>query len=130
MPSSTARLLLLLPTTTYRTQAFVEAATKLGVDLVCASERPSMLEERAPESLITLDFADPDAAAESVARVARRRPIHAVVAVDDLTTVVAAATFCRIRRLADLALGAPPRSDVVLPPGRRRPPRLTEPWFC
>ena len=42
----------------------------------------------------------------------------------------AAATFSRIRRLADLAAGAPPRPDVALPPGRRRPPRLTEPWFC
>src|SRR5207244_12659154 len=59
MPNSVARLLLLLPTTTYRTQAFVDAATKLGVDLVCASERPSTLEERAPAHLITGDFTDP-----------------------------------------------------------------------
>src|SRR5438309_7230630 len=65
MPNSVARLLLLLPTTTYRTQAFVDAATKLGVDLVCASERPSTLEERAPDNLITVDFADPDGARSS-----------------------------------------------------------------
>jgi biotin carboxylase len=96
MPSSRARLLLLLPTTTYRTQAFVEAAVKLGVDLVCASERPSTLEERAPDNLITVDFADPDGAVETVARFARRRPIDAVVAVDDLTTVVAAAIAARL----------------------------------
>src|SRR2546426_1150489 len=96
MPNSMARLLLLLPTTTYRTQAFVDAATKLGVDLVCASERPSTLEERAPDHLITVDFADPDGAAEALARFARRRPIDAVVAVDDLTTVVAAAVAARL----------------------------------
>ncbi len=96
MPNSVARLLLLLPTTTYRTQAFVDAATKLGVDLVCASERPSTLEERAPDNLITVDFADPDGAAETLARFARRRPIDAVVAVDDLTTVVAAAVAARL----------------------------------
>src|SRR5712692_8096426 len=96
MPSSMARLLLLLPTTTYRTQAFVDAATKLGVDLVCASERPSTLEERAPDNLITVDFADPDGAAETLARFVRRRPIDAVVAVDDLTTVVAAAVAARL----------------------------------
>ncbi|PYM67371.1 MAG: radical SAM protein [Candidatus Rokuibacteriota bacterium] len=42
----------------------------------------------------------------------------------------AAATFNRIRGLADAAAGAPPRPDVVLPPERTRPPRLTEPWFC
>ncbi|PYM42433.1 MAG: radical SAM protein [Candidatus Rokuibacteriota bacterium] len=42
----------------------------------------------------------------------------------------AAATFNRIRGLADAAAGASPRPDVVLPPERTRPPRLTEPWFC
>ena len=42
----------------------------------------------------------------------------------------AATTFNRIRGLADAAAGAPPRPDVVLPPERTRPPRLTEPWFC
>src|SRR2546426_2591495 len=96
MPNSMARLLLLLPTTTYRTQAFVDAATKLGVDLVCASERPSTLEERAPDHLTPVDSAAPDGAAETLARFARRRPIDAVVAVDDLTTVVAAAVAARL----------------------------------
>ena len=96
MPTSTSRLLLLLPTTTYRTEAFVDAASKLGVELVCASERPSALQELAPEALVTLDFRDPVASSETVARFARRRPIDAVVAVDDLTTVVAAAISERL----------------------------------
>ena len=96
MPTSTSRLLLLLPTTTYRTEAFVHAASKLGVELVCASERPSALQELAPEALVTLDFKDPVASSETVARFARRRPIDAVVAVDDLTTVVAAAISERL----------------------------------
>src|SRR5439155_26894270 len=42
----------------------------------------------------------------------------------------AVTTFNRIRRLADTAAGAPLRADLALPPGRTRPPRLTEPWFC
>ena len=42
----------------------------------------------------------------------------------------AAGTFNRVARLADAAAGAPPRPDAVLPAERRRPPRLTEPWFC
>jgi biotin carboxylase len=94
--SSANRLLLLLPTTTYRTEAFVEAAAKLGVELVCASERPSTFEALAPDSLVTLDFGDPDASAETIARLAARRPIDAVVPVDDLTTVVAAAIGQRL----------------------------------
>jgi len=94
--SSANRLLLLLPTTTYRTEAFVEAAARLGVELVCASERPSTMEHLAPDALVTLDFADPLASAETIARLAARRPIDAVVPVDDLTTVVAAAISQRL----------------------------------
>ena len=85
------RLLLLLPTTTYRTKAFVDAALALGVDLVCATEQPSTLEERAPEHLVTLDFNDPRGSAEKIAEIQGARPFAAVVAVDDVTTVTAAA---------------------------------------
>ena len=69
--SSASRLLLLLPTTTYRTEAFVEAAGKLGVELVCASGRPSTFEALSPDSLLTLDFADLQASAAAVADFAR-----------------------------------------------------------
>jgi biotin carboxylase len=90
------RLLLLLPTTTYRTQDFLDAARTLGVDIVCASEKPSTFEAHAPDNLLTLDFADPDAAAAKVADLSRRRPLNAVVGVDDLTTVTAAAIAERL----------------------------------
>ena len=84
------RLLLLIPTTTYRTEDFLEAASKLGVEVVVASERPSTLEAHAPDTLLTLDFARPSSAARAAAEFARRRPIDAVVPVDDLTSVVGA----------------------------------------
>jgi biotin carboxylase len=96
VPTPVSRLLLLLPTRTYRTEAFIDAATRLGVELVCASERPSTLEELSPNSLVTLDFADPYGSAETIARFARARPIDAVVGVDDLTTVTAAAISQRL----------------------------------
>jgi biotin carboxylase len=90
------RLLLLLPTTTYRTEDFLDAARTLGVDVVCASEKPSTFEAHAPDHLLTLDFADPDAAAARVAELAARRPLNAVVGVDDLTSVAAAAIAERL----------------------------------
>ena len=90
------RLLLLLPTTTYRTEDFLDAARTLGVDIVCASERPSTFEAHAPDHLLTLDFSDPDGAATKVAELAARRPLRAVVGVDDLTTVAAAAIAERL----------------------------------
>jgi len=90
------RLLLLLPTTTYRTEDFVEAATRLGVDLVCASEQPSTLEPVVPDHLLTIDFDDATAAADTAERFATRRPLDAVVGVDDLTAVAAAAIAERL----------------------------------
>ena len=52
------RVLLLIPTTTYRTEDFVAAAAKLDVEMVVASERPNVLEAELPDNLLTLDFAD------------------------------------------------------------------------
>ena len=48
MPDDRPRLLLLLPTTTYRTQDFLDAARTLGVEIVCASERPSTSRSSCP----------------------------------------------------------------------------------
>ena len=98
------RLLLLVPTTTYRTEDFVEAATTLGVDLLIASERPSTFGEAYPDSLLTLDFNNPGKAAQAVAELAGRRPIDAVVPVDDLTTEVGAAIAERLHLPANAAV--------------------------
>ena len=84
------RVLLLLPTTTYRTKAFVDAALKLDVDVVAASEQPSTLASNNPEGLLTLDFAEPERAARQAREFANRFPIDAVIPVDEDTAVVAA----------------------------------------
>lgn len=84
------RVLLLLPTTTYRTKAFVEAALKLDVDVVAASEQPSTLLSTNPEGLLTLDFNDPARAIEQAHEFASRFPVDAVIPVDEDTAVAAA----------------------------------------
>jgi biotin carboxylase len=89
-------MLRLLPTTTYRTEDFVAAAAKLDVELVVASERPSVLEAALPDNLLTLDFTDPSKAARTVGDFARRHRVDAVVPVDDRTTVVGAAIAERL----------------------------------
>ncbi len=92
------RLMLLLPSTTYRTTAFVEAARRIGADLTVASERPSTLEAANPAGLLTLDFQNPERAADAAYVFARRYPIDAVVGVDDDSAVVAAAVAERLHR--------------------------------
>src|SRR5688572_25195641 len=85
------RLLLLIPTTTYRTEDFMEAAGRLDVDLVVASDRPNVMAGEFPESLLTLPFDDPAAAVAEVRRHAARHSFDAVVPVDDLTAVAGTA---------------------------------------
>src|SRR5262245_30639873 len=89
--ASAPRLLLLVPTTTYRTEDFVEAARRLDVDLVVAAEQPNTMAAALPDHLLTLPFDDPALAASLMREFARTRPIAAVVPVDDATTVVGAA---------------------------------------
>jgi biotin carboxylase len=85
------RVLLLLPTTSYRTPDFLDAAARLGAEVVVASEEASTLEALNPAGLLTLDFRDPAACARRVAAFAATRPIDAVVGVDEDTAVAAAA---------------------------------------
>src|SRR6185436_716659 len=87
---SMPRLLLLLPTTTYRAAAFVEAARRIGVDLTVASEQPSTFDQANPAGLITLDLKNPQHAAAEGYAFALKHPIAAVVGVDDDTAIVAA----------------------------------------
>src|SRR5262249_40454113 len=86
-----ARVLLLLPTSTYRAGDFLSAAGKLGADVVVASEEPSVLEGSNPGGLLTLGFRNPPGCAEKVRAFARERPLDAVVRVGEQTAVVAAA---------------------------------------
>lgn len=86
----------MLPTTTYRTAAFVEAARQLGVELTVASEQASTLEAANPAGLLTLDFQYPERAADLVRAFTGQHAIGAVVGVDDDTAVVAAAVAERL----------------------------------
>jgi biotin carboxylase len=84
------RVLLLLPTTTYRTPDFLDAARRLAVDVTVASEEASTVESWNPAGFLTLDFRDPAASARKAVRFAGAHPIDAVIAVDEDTAVVAA----------------------------------------
>ncbi len=88
--SRVERALLLLPTSTYRTRDFLDAAGSLGIEVVVGSEEPSTLESFQPDRLLTLDFLDPEGAAATARELHARNPLDAVIAVDEETAVVAA----------------------------------------
>lgn len=99
------RLLLLLPTTSWRAEALLTASRRLGLDVTVGTDRPLVWSARTPERVLALDYARPEAAAETVAEHAREWPFHAVVGADDETTV-AAATIARRLGLANNSLAS------------------------
>jgi len=92
------RVLLLLPTTTYRAHDFLDAAARLHLDVTVGTEETSALEGVNPQGLVTLDFRDPAACARRVEEFARDVPVDAVVGVDEETVVAAAAISARLGR--------------------------------
>jgi biotin carboxylase len=84
------RVLLLLPTTSYRTTDFMEAARKLGVEVVVGSDLPQVLAAHTPGRTLTLDFGDSEGAAREVSLFSRTYPLDAVIPVDDDTALVGA----------------------------------------
>src|SRR3989449_6754150 len=84
------RLLLLLPTTTYRAEAFLDAAHKLKLDVVVGSKKAAVPGDLGDAAFLPLNLHDLEEAVRSVVEFARSTPIHVVVGVDDHTTVVAA----------------------------------------
>ena len=87
------RVLLLMPTTTYRTEAFVEAARRMDVEVTIGSEQPNALAKLNPTAFLTLDFHNPNRAVRQVKEFSAQHPVDAIVPVDDEVTLVAA-TIC------------------------------------
>jgi biotin carboxylase len=84
------RLLLLIPTTTYRADDFLSACQKLGVDLAVGSNRRQVLERYSQERTVTLNFRNLKKGTQQIIEYAQRHPLAAIVPVDDETTVLAA----------------------------------------
>ncbi len=84
------RVMLLIPTASYRAPDFMSAADKLGLDVVVASDIDQPLADMYPGRWLTLPYHDIERGAQAVARYADRFPLDAVVAVDDPGTILAA----------------------------------------
>ncbi len=93
---SRPRVLLLLPTTTYRAHDFIKAAERLGVETVVGSDRRQVLHDLQPARGLTLDLRDPGKAADAIAAFAAKRPLGAIIPTDDETAVVSAAASARL----------------------------------
>jgi biotin carboxylase len=86
-----SRVLLLLPTDTYRAADFLAAASRLDVDVIVGSERRQMMAASMGDRAVVVPMGDVDAAVGIIAALHERRPVDAVLAVDDQGLMVAAA---------------------------------------
>lgn len=82
--------MLVLPSQTYRAKEFLDAAARLGVDVVSASDTAQAMAASFPERFVALPLHEPGTAARIVERFAKSTPIDAVVAVDDESALAAA----------------------------------------
>ncbi len=99
------RVMLVLPTETYRATAFLRAAGDLGLQVVVASNEAPTLAALMEGRVLTLDLHVPAEAAERAAEFAARWPIDAVVGVDESSVLTAASIAER--------LDVPRRNDVA-----------------
>jgi biotin carboxylase len=94
-----ARILLLIPSRTYRTHDFMSAASRLDIEVVVGSQHRPALAGLMDGRHLRLDFENIGGSTERIVAFAQTRPLGAIVAVDDAGTLLAAA--------ASRALGLP-----------------------
>ncbi len=90
------RLLLLLPATTYRGEAFLDAAHRLKLEVTVGSDRLGHPSAESPQDFLPVDFRNLDQASQTVLDYAAQRPVDAVIGVDDQTAVAAAAIAAKL----------------------------------
>ena len=89
-PTASGRLLLLVPTTSYRIGDFLQAAERLGVDVAVGSDQHSVLAQFSPGRIMTVDLMDLARGVSQIAGYHRDYPLAAIIGVDQETTLLAA----------------------------------------
>ena len=123
------RVLILATTTGYQTRAFGDAAERLGVELVFATDRCHLIEDPWQDGAVAIRFYDEEASVAAVLAAAADRPLDGILVVGDRPTVIAA-------RVAE-ALGLPwhpPDAAAIARHKQRTRERLRDaglpaPWF-
>lgn len=87
--TTTPRVVLVAPSSSYRTGPFIRAASSLGIQLSIASPGKYALVQSQDKS-IHLDFQDEQACINTLRQEHRDFPIHAIIGCDEITTQLAA----------------------------------------
>ncbi len=123
------RILLLATTTGYQTRAFGDAAARLGVELVFATDRCHLLEDPWQDGAIPIRFYDEAASVDAIVESARSRPIDGILVVGDRPTVIAARVAAALGLPGHRAAAAAIARNKQLTRERLRDAGLLVPWF-
>jgi biotin carboxylase len=123
------RVLLLATTTGYQTRAFGDAAERLGVDLVFATDRCNVLEDPWQDAALAIRFRHLNASIEAIARAAVEKPIDGVLAVGDPPSLIAAATCDALNLPWHSVAGVTVARSKLRTRERLREAGLLVPWF-
>ncbi|MCZ7582288.1 MAG: hypothetical protein M5R36_02545 [Deltaproteobacteria bacterium] len=93
----TARVLLLTKTSTYRAEAYLDAARRLGFAVVTGTDEPNYLAAMDPDHNITVPFDQIEKAVAAARSVHEREPLSGVVSTDAGGVVAAAAIGSALR---------------------------------
>ena len=123
------RVLLLATTTGYQTRAFGEAAARLGVELVFATDRCHLIEDPWQDHAIPIRFYDEDASVAAILESAASRPLDGLLVVGDRPTVIGARVADRLGLPWHPPAGAAAARHKLLTRERLRDAGLPVPWF-
>lgn len=102
------RVLLLTTPATYRAEAFLAAAERLGIEVVLAVDLPPELAAQW-QTPLGIDFTDLEAARDAIVAYARRHPLSAILPVDDAGVELAASACAAL----DLPFNAPAAASAA-----------------
>jgi biotin carboxylase len=127
--SGQARVLLLATTTGYQTRMFAEAAERLGVELIYATDRCDQLDDPWRDGAIAVRFHQEWRSVDSVLKVLDERPVDAVLAVGDRPTVMAAYLSRLLGKPGHPPEAATAARDKRLTRERLKGAGLLTPWY-
>ena len=84
-----SQVVLVVPPFTYRTQAYLNAARKLGVEAICALDPDFGVPDQVT-AYIRISFEQPELSAAAITNHARAHPVRAVMSIDDGGVEIAA----------------------------------------
>ena len=123
------RVLLIAMTTGYQTRSFGEAAGRLGVDLVFATDRCHQLDDPWRDGALPLRFHDEPGFLAAVEHAARRQPIDGVLGVGDRPALFAALAADRLGVRGHAPAAARASGDKLATRRCLAAARLPCPWF-